>query len=590
MRDDDILRGSEEAAKHFSAVAQREIERLKAHGLPVQPKTDHAMFLTLPGKISDIDLKIPHGGDLKEIQKKLEKAGAPFRKAFGANVVHSYTTPEGIWVDVGVRPQKELDYYNRGLENLKALTPEQKRALLLEKHKVHASGDAEAYKQWKQKFYESHNIVPPGGDWSKVAAVLVHMGMGHQPHSAEAIKARIAKALETQPSGIKTAAKWDKVLATMPMDKAKPLYQNVFRRMGGVRPPFVDWNSVTPQERASWVKGIRETLKTPLPELAPRGSQAYRDIWTDIKNKNFKRLETGTNTSAAKNIQQHGPAASADVRENSLPEDYMDRFSDFVRSAKANKRALHHRLRSGIYTVPAGSSGSTGAYASRAATPEHGPAVLSFDLPASLARAEPGQEQIVNRLSWPYARNFHIKSGAAKLAHMTTIQDRLESLFIKQADWADTVSRGVERISPTKTPMAAKAVGGLLGAGITAAPFGPRLEGGNAVGNALGNLARRPAGLATLLGVRGGQVVGNALGGYRGEGIGSVLGGLGAGGGALAAGAYGGVKATSAAHRALVNKIRAGKLRQMAPKAGLALGAAGVMAALAKMYHGRDES
>ena len=170
LADDEVVRGSQEAAKRFSAVAHREIERLKALGVPVQPKTDHAMFLTMPGSVSDVDLKIPHDGDLEHIQKKLEAGGVPFRKRFGENVVHSYTTHDGVWVDVGIRPKRELDFINRGLENLRTLTPERKRELLLEKYKAHASGDHEAYKQWKQNFYEKHNIVPPGGDWSKVSS------------------------------------------------------------------------------------------------------------------------------------------------------------------------------------------------------------------------------------------------------------------------------------------------------------------------------------------------------------------------------------------------------------------------------------
>lgn len=170
MDSSDILRRSREAAQRLSSFGKRETERLRGLGIPVQPHTDHASFLTLPGNISDVDLAVPHSGNLPELQKKLEAAGVPFRRMHGENAVHSYTTPDGIWVDVGIRPQRELDYINRGLEGLSKLSPEQKKQLLLEKYRMHAAGDAAAYKKWKQDFYESHNIFPKGGDFSKVAA------------------------------------------------------------------------------------------------------------------------------------------------------------------------------------------------------------------------------------------------------------------------------------------------------------------------------------------------------------------------------------------------------------------------------------
>lgn len=173
LASDELFRGSAEAHKKLAPIAEREITRLREAGIPELHQTgSSATGLMLPGDVSDLDLSVPHEGDPTALREALERSGVPFRRMAGNNAVHSYTTPEGTWVDVQVRPRKEVDYLRSGIERLKNLTEPERQNILLEKHKVHSSGDHDAYKKWKNEFYERYGVIPPGGDWSKVAAEL----------------------------------------------------------------------------------------------------------------------------------------------------------------------------------------------------------------------------------------------------------------------------------------------------------------------------------------------------------------------------------------------------------------------------------
>jgi len=170
-----MTRFSAAAVKRWSASSRypRARERWLSAGVPEIHQTgSFRTGLVLPGEASDIDLNIPHDGQTEQLRALLEQHGAPFRADHGTHIRHRYATPEGVKVDVNIRPRHHLNYLVGGLDRIAALPEADRNQLLLEKHRAHTSGDAGFYKQWKQDLLERHGAVPAGGDWAKLGADL----------------------------------------------------------------------------------------------------------------------------------------------------------------------------------------------------------------------------------------------------------------------------------------------------------------------------------------------------------------------------------------------------------------------------------
>ena len=167
----EVLRASQAAYEQATQLAARERARLEALGVKDMHQTGSSgANLLLPSVPIDLDFGIPHDGDPEPLKNLLTQNGFPQSGVYGANTVYSYTTPEGATVDLQVRPRKQVEFIHAGIQRLKNLPEKERRKLLLQKHKLHQSGDKDAYSKWKVDTYARYGVLPPGGDWSKFAA------------------------------------------------------------------------------------------------------------------------------------------------------------------------------------------------------------------------------------------------------------------------------------------------------------------------------------------------------------------------------------------------------------------------------------
>lgn len=162
-----ILLNSAIERRKLNAIMRRERRKLKELGLNPICVSSTAAQINVPGT-SDIDFQI--GTDnIKETCELLEKNGYKFSKELpGAFIEYTYTTPEGISVDLKVRPKSHVKWQIEGLKRILKAPKEERDAQIIKKYKALQSGDEEEYRRIKNKFYEAYGVHPPESNWGLV--------------------------------------------------------------------------------------------------------------------------------------------------------------------------------------------------------------------------------------------------------------------------------------------------------------------------------------------------------------------------------------------------------------------------------------
>jgi len=241
-----------------------------------------------------------------------------------------------------------------------------------------------------------------------------------------------------------------RVRAASPSD-AKEMIERAYRSVGV--PPPSGWKVSDygdPKNIDLFLKNLRELRKQTVPEVAPRGSRLWRSAMRDIRSGNMTPVESGLNAQQGKNILQEGPSNRALnlplVDNMPLVREALDKeLKRITRADRADIRAIEKRygrdsaqadaawdaadrkrdllnkkLSSGIYASDSGTL-RTKQYASRAGGEKETPAVLRFDLPASLARSKSGKEfRIPHSVYSKWARNPRVETLEGKLLHRKT--------------------------------------------------------------------------------------------------------------------------------------------------------------------------
>lgn len=195
-----------------------------------------------------------------------------------------------------------------------------------------------------------------------------------------------------------------------------------YYRHQGVRPPSSDLEGYVGEQWHS----IKDTLGK-LKQVEPYNHRKHNPemqalIDDDIKHGRFVRLETGTSREAANQILRRGPSNPVLGKATHLTgfdsiegvdTPQFERFHkhrlDMEQSQPSWYRNLWYRKQdAGIFASHAGTD-RTRDYAQRASRAGNPAAKLSFDIPASLAQAPKGKEQIVPRFNWEYTRNHKIE-------------------------------------------------------------------------------------------------------------------------------------------------------------------------------------
>lgn len=150
-----------EGSVDLNAIHARELARLQKINPGVHTTGSFGSGLTVPGK-SDLDFAFP-AHDVVSESRSLGTAGVPFYKNRGTYHQHAYQTPEGVWVDVNVRPHAESEKLREGIARMRSLSEAERASIQAEKARL--QHDPAAYKDFKYKLYEQHGVLPPGGDW-----------------------------------------------------------------------------------------------------------------------------------------------------------------------------------------------------------------------------------------------------------------------------------------------------------------------------------------------------------------------------------------------------------------------------------------
>jgi len=151
--------------RKLNTIMRRERKRLRELGLDPICVSSTAARINVPG-VSDIDFQIGTD-DIEGTCKLLEKEGFEFSKEYpGAFIEYSYKTPEGIDIDLKVRPKSHVRWQIEGLKRILEAPQEERDKQILEKYKALKSGDKEKYKQVKYDLYRKYMLHPPGDDWS----------------------------------------------------------------------------------------------------------------------------------------------------------------------------------------------------------------------------------------------------------------------------------------------------------------------------------------------------------------------------------------------------------------------------------------
>lgn len=201
-------------------------------------------------------------------------------------------------------------------------------------------------------------------------------------------------------------------IKTLPLSNRKSYMDRVFRSFGR-KPPMIDYNDNIVNRHIPWLKQLRDTK---LPELAPVGSELYSKIQNDIKNNNYVSLETGTSLSNAKSIIKRGPSNNIQYSRNDtgITRDYINKAKEHLfktqQLSDEQSQLFEAKLESGIYTNPEGTKRTKDYALATSKYEKDKPAILKFDIPASLALAEKDKEQQVSRLAWPYTKNHRISN------------------------------------------------------------------------------------------------------------------------------------------------------------------------------------
>jgi DNA ligase D-like protein (predicted 3'-phosphoesterase) len=163
-----LLESARERRKMFR-IMKREQERLRELGLDPVCVSSTAAGVNIPG-MSDIDFQVGTD-DVEETSRMLTEAGIPFSNVKeGAYVEHTYETPEGISIDLKVRPKEHVKYQLKGLKRILDAPIEERHRQILEKYRALQEGDIERYKEVKLDLYKKHRLMPPDADWSKIKA------------------------------------------------------------------------------------------------------------------------------------------------------------------------------------------------------------------------------------------------------------------------------------------------------------------------------------------------------------------------------------------------------------------------------------
>lgn len=241
---------------------------------------------------------------------------------------------------------------------------------------------------------------------------------------------------------VKISAVWDKTVRRL-IDKGQHAEAGVILdkmyRLEGIRPPLrgsaerLTGGTDGPVGAGEvLINLLRKYKGIKLPGVAPKGSPEWRAAMKDIKEGRMVGLESGMSRSQAKSIQQFGPSSSIvggesgkssarDLWEQQVQqmarkaEDAAEAMVDAgklpLREGGRARARIHRKADSGIWTHPAGTP-RTKEYAYRAGRWEKDtPAIMSFQLPESLAGLRPHSEHTVpHKMFQEWARKIQVKA------------------------------------------------------------------------------------------------------------------------------------------------------------------------------------
>lgn len=166
-----LLQSARERRKLFR-IMKREQEKLRKLGIEPVCVSSTAAGINVPG-VSDIDFQVGTD-DVEETSKMLTEAGIPFSNVReGAYVEHTYETPEGISIDLKVRPKSHVRWQMSGLKRILEAPQEERYDQILKKYEAIKSGDKDKYKQVKYDLYRKYLLHPPKDDWSLVEQEII---------------------------------------------------------------------------------------------------------------------------------------------------------------------------------------------------------------------------------------------------------------------------------------------------------------------------------------------------------------------------------------------------------------------------------
>lgn len=159
----EVYRQAMETRKEVLPILHREQQHLKSMGFATAAMSSMATGINLPGKAeSDIDLVVrAPSHDIDAVSKKLGESGVRFSEKVHHYNLHTYTTPEGIPVDVKVFKPHIFDYQQDGFKRLQELPPHKKAEIIYNKNRL--KDDKDAYKKYKMDVYVQHGALPRDG-------------------------------------------------------------------------------------------------------------------------------------------------------------------------------------------------------------------------------------------------------------------------------------------------------------------------------------------------------------------------------------------------------------------------------------------
>lgn len=161
-----VLIESAKERRRLNRIMRRERSKLRRMGLDAVCVSSTASGINIAGH-SDIDFQV--GTDDPEITDRLlEQHGIGFVKDKGAYRLYSYTTEEGVPVELKVRPKEDVEYQLEGLHRILEAPVEERHEQILKKHKALERGDLDEYERVKLDLYKKHRLMPPDSDWERI--------------------------------------------------------------------------------------------------------------------------------------------------------------------------------------------------------------------------------------------------------------------------------------------------------------------------------------------------------------------------------------------------------------------------------------